>query len=554
MLPLQFFGQNIHFAISLLTSLVFFAVFWLYFDAWTNKKERKELFKWAGALLISASFLVHATFIEQSVLGESIFGNASENLAVIIRFAGYLSLIIGLVMDPLQKVPKVKGLEEPEEKATGPTQPAVSGGASKTINVKKIPTVAATGKAFGLVFVLPVAVLVIAILYLRRATKGLERHLKPVSLAFFLLAAYELTSLAALLRDSDNPNVASLVKAFGASWILEHLLLLAGVVLLGLWVWKYLTKRFLSQLFMIFVTVSIVIFLLTTVSFTYLLMRNVQNSALDNLQTASAVLDYAIDAKKAETRANAESLAQNPSVVSAISAKNHKQLVGLTEDFLPGRAQSSLIITTDSSQVLLRAEDPDRWGDSISSDTLVRRALVGQDASSIGSTQGVLAPTVYIKSAVPVRDAADKIIGSVTVALQADNGFVDGIKRSTGLDSAIYADNIRSATTFVGPDGKSRQIGVKEPSQAINNLVLESGGIFKGPLDILNRPFLAVYSPLRDADDAVVGMLFIGQPQSDILKTAGRSIELTFIAAAILLLASIIPAYFTAKHLSRQLE
>ena len=53
MLPLQFFGQNIHFAINLFAALVFFAVFWLYFDAWTNKHDVKVLAKWLGFLLVA---------------------------------------------------------------------------------------------------------------------------------------------------------------------------------------------------------------------------------------------------------------------------------------------------------------------------------------------------------------------------------------------------------------------------------------------------------------------------------------------------------------------
>ncbi len=537
MLPLQFFGQNFHFVVSLFAALVFFAVFWLYFDAWTIKKERKELFKWVGSLLISVSFLIHATFIEQSVLGESIFGDGGETLSVVVRFLGYVSLIIGLVMDPLQKEPEIKGLETPVSAIAAAGLPAGQAGSS-----------------YGLVFALPVAALAIALLYLRRATKGLERHLKPVAAAFLLLAAYELVSLAAQLRDTGNPDLANLVKSFGGLWVLEHVFLLAGVLLLGRWVWKYLVKRFLSQLFMLFVSMTIVIFLLTTVSFTFLLMRSVQNSALDNLQTAAAVLGYAIDAKKAETRANAESVAQNPAVVSAITAKNHKALVGATGDFLASRTQSSLIITSDSAQVLLRAEDPDRWGDSLSSDTLIRRSLVGVKASSVASTQGVLAPVVYIKSAVPVRDTDGIVIGSVSVALQADNAFVDGIKNSTGLDSAVYAENIRSATTFVSPDGKSRQVGVKEQSRAVNQQVLKSGEDFKGSLEILNRQFLTVYTPLRDVDNTVVGMLFIGQPQVDILKSAGRSIETTFIITAVLLVLAIVPAYWFSKYLTSQLE
>src|SRR5882762_8135038 len=114
MVPLQFFGQNIHFAISLLAALVCFAVFWLYFDAWTTKKEVKDIFKWFGFLFIALSFAVHATVIEQSVLGRSIFGDLSEAISIIIRLAGYVAIIIGQIIDPLQPKPKTEGLQEQE--------------------------------------------------------------------------------------------------------------------------------------------------------------------------------------------------------------------------------------------------------------------------------------------------------------------------------------------------------------------------------------------------------------------------------------------------------
>src|SRR5438309_8907611 len=101
MLPLQFLSQNLHFVISLFAALVFFAVFWLYFDAWTAHRAKRDIFKWAGFLLVSASFLLHATIIEQSDLGHPLFGDTSQTISTILRLIGYAAIIFGQIIDPL---------------------------------------------------------------------------------------------------------------------------------------------------------------------------------------------------------------------------------------------------------------------------------------------------------------------------------------------------------------------------------------------------------------------------------------------------------------------
>jgi len=553
MLPLQFFGQNIHFAISLFATLVFFAIFWLHLDAWTSSKERKELVNASGFLLVALSFLVESTVIEQSVLGHSTLDSVSQTLVLIIRSLGFGAIIIGQLIDPLQKKPETKGLNAEE----------FMDDSSPNAQVSDTPPSATTKRAqavgFGSIanashLILPLGAGAIAGLYWRRATIGLERHLKPVAVGFAFLAGFELLSLADLWRGSANPQIAQLVAAFGVVWILQQILLLTSVVILGTWVWRYLTLRFFSQIFMIFTTLTLAIFLVTAVSFTFLLTRDVQRSSLDNLKTAANVLSYALNGKKNETLANAITVAENPAIVTATQSKDSKALANLTNTFLHDRKQSSLIITSSGGQVLLRAEDPERYGDSLSADTLVRRALIGQSTSSIRTRNGVLAPLVYISSATPMRDANNQIIGTVTVSLVADNAFVDGIKQATGLDSAVYADNVRSATTFLASDGVSRLIGAKDINTQAQKSVLKQGKDFQGSVTVLNRPFLGVYEPLRDADNAIVGMLFIGEPKTAILKTAGHSIELTFIITAILTLLTIVPAYLVAKYIHSQLE
>lgn len=551
MLPLQFFGQNIHFAISLFAALVFFAIFWLYVDAWSASRKNKELIKIGGFLLVALSFVLESTVIEQSVLGHSVLGSISDTLATILRIAGYGGIIIGQLIDPLQEIPKMEGLETAqfEDAKTTPAEAE-----QPPANVKKASAVGLGSLPNLSHLLLPISALTIAGLYWRRATTGLERHLKPVAIGFLFLAVFEVLSLASLWRPTTNPTVSKLVASFGPIWIAEQVFLLIGAALLGRWVWRYLMRRFFSQLFMVFTTLTLVIFLVTTVSFTFLLVRNVQNESLSNLQTASNVLKYALSAKEAETLANASSVAESSEVVDAVMAKDNKALVSLTSTFLHDKKQSSLIITTAGGQVLLRAEDPTRYGDSLSSDTLVRRALIGESSSSIGTQSGVLAPQVYVKSTTPIRDASNTIVGTVTVRLGADNAFVDGIKHSTGLDSAVFAGNVRSATTFVAPDGVSRLVGVKDTNASVQNTVLKKGKSFNGSVSILNRQYLAVYAPLKDIDNTTVGMLFIGVPQASILQDAGHSVELTFVVTAILLLLSIVPAFLISKYISNQLD
>jgi len=247
-------------------------------------------------------------------------------------------------------------------------------------------------------------------------------------------------------------------------------------------------------------------------------------------------------------------VAKSSDIVSAVMAKDNKALVNLTTSFLHDKKQSSLVITTADGQVLLRAEDPTRYGDSLSSDTLIRRALIGESSSSIGTQSGVLAPKVYVKSTTPIRDSANTIVGTVTVSIGVDNAFVDGIKHSTGLDSAVFAANVRSATTFVAPDGVSRLIGVKDTNASVKDTVLKKGKTFSGSVSVLNRQYLAVYAPLKDIDNTTVGMLFIGSPQASILKDAGHSVQLTFVVTAILLLLSIVPAFLISKYIASQLD
>jgi len=529
---LQFFLQNFHFALNLGAGLVMLMVTWLTFDSWLNRKQNKELWRWLGFLLLTISFLLRSTVVGQSTT--SSLSHWQSWLATTCQLVSYVLIIISQILDPLQPKPKTKGLgiDDPAAPAEGEI---------------------ALGVNPALVVFLPLGSLAIAGMYYRRATKGLERHLLPVSISFLFLALSDIAALATLARHSANVTVYNLAAVFGPIWLLEQAFLLVGVVILGRWAWQYLVTRLQSQLFMIVTSMIAGIFLVVATSFTYLLIDNVRTQALDNLNIAAKTLNYAITAKQSETLSQAESLASNPDFINAVAAGDHDRLNTLTASFLASKKLSSLIITNTDGAVLIRGEDPDRHGDSISSDTAIRRAAIGTESSTVAVVAGVLAPSVLLRSTTPLKQN-NLVVGAVTVGLTIGSEFVDGIKAATNLDTTIYAGEVRSATTFTAADGKSRLIGLKETDPKVLIKVLKNNQTFEGQTSSNNTSYLAVFAPLKDADNATVGMLFVGEPQAKLFETASRSVELSFLIVGLLLLLSIYPSYRVATLISNQVS
>jgi len=530
----QFFLENVHFAINIFAALVFFAVFWLYWDAWIANREKKTVPKLAGFFLLSISLLIHATLIESSFLpSSSLTGNILPAVSNYTKLAGYLFLIWGLVVEPLQKHPKAK-----REEAEAIIPPTVFG--FSTYLAPK--------------FVFPALAFIVSVLYIRRATHGLERHLKPIAYSFLIFTASNILSFASLIRDTQNIDLFNLVSAFGPIWIAEHALLLLGIIILGRWAWGYLLKRLITQLFMIFTAASLIIFLLTTVSFTSLLLKNLQDETLSRLETDVKVIKLAIDSKQDELLSDIEVLTSNTQVKDGLTdSELEVVLADISETFLISKKLTTVVIVNENGQVVARGEDSERTGSAISEDPQINRALSGEITTSVVIKEGVIAPVVNLVSSSPVKKDGE-IVGAVMLGEVLDSAFVDAIKRATELEVGIYGGNALSASTILAPDGKSRWVGTIQKDEKISTAVLDKGGSFGGTITIFNSPYFGAYLALKDSDEVPVGMLFVGKPQIVVLQTAARSIELTFLIASILIALSVIPSYLISRYITYQIR
>ncbi len=551
---MQFFAQNAHFAVSLIAALAAFSVFWLIFDAWLERRRRVEALKWAGFGLLAIGFLVSAATLEQRSLIPGVLVAQVANIAFALRIIGYILIAFGQILDPLQLRPTLDVPSEPAPMPVPDATPTPAPAIAKPKKARKHAGVWGAGASAVKLTLLPFLPFLVAGLYLRRATKGLERHLRPVAIAFVWIGLYELASDALALQATTNPLLYRFVAAYGPIWWFAQLSLLVGGLLLGRWVWQYLTKRLFSQLFIVLVTSTVLIFFISTVGFSFLLMRNIQTEALSELSTSSRVLNYAVASRQAEAAAQAEAAGQNPAVIVAVTARDRPALTAALGGYLADHQLSSLVITDASGQVLLRAEDPARWGDSLSGDSLVRRALIGEATKSVTVRSGVIAPSVALVAARPLRDAGGGVIGVVMAGRAVSNSFVDGIKAGTGLDSAVYGGDIRAATTLLASDGVTREVGVRETAAPVLKTVLKTGHDYSGTTQFQHRAYLAAYSPLKDADGNTVAMVLVARTQDQLLAVAGQTIQLTFLMAVLLLLVSILPIYLIARRLAGQMR
>jgi hypothetical protein len=389
---------------------------------------------------------------------------------------------------------------------------------------------------------IPILTGIVAVLYLIKATKGLERHLKLISLGFLVLTAAEALRLHHFFSTSTTLSIYLLAAPFGPLWLVQLGLELASIIVFTLWAFRYLFKRLSSQIFIIFTTCLVCLFLITTVGFTSILFNYLQQQSLSSLRSNSQVLLLAINSKKSELLSDLELLAKNTELQSLLTSKHRQEASAIMVNLLQSKNASSLVALDSNSQVITRAEDPTRFGDSFSADTTIKSALAGQTPTTISTEPGVLTPSLVIKAAASIPLAASQS-GVLSITYPLDNAFLDYLKKSTSLDTSIYTAGHISATTLKNPDGSSRPIGLPGPASNV---------AISGPITVSSRHYLGAFTPLLDLNNNPQGLLFVGSPQSELFVTIGRSIEATFIGALLLLVLSIIPTYFISRHLASQ--
>lgn len=525
-----FVAENVHFAVYLTGALALVAAGWLYVDVWLVYRRARDLPAVLGWTALTLAFLIGATEVEFSGFAASVFASVVYTWVLpFLKLSGYGLIALALLIDPLQAKPVTRGWR---------ALPVGFGWLG-------------TAAGWLVPLLVPLLALLAALAYLRRATQGLERHVRPAVGVFVLFALYEGLFLVHRLRETTHPSLYRFAAPFGVAWWLEHGVLLAASVCLLLWVGGYLLRRLRTQLVVALAGMTLSGFLITTVTFTGLLLWNVQEAALERLAADARTIGYSFNIKEAALRSDAELLAQDVRLAGLLQTPNTEQLTALLQEALLRKELDSLVITDADGRVVLRGEDPERAGDSLSDNLLIRQALEGTVVSGFTSGSGSLAPVVGVAAAAPVRQG-DRVIGVVYTGIVLDSAFLDGFKEVTSLEVAFYSEGLLSASTIGADSTGSRWIGTKDTNERLSTQAVT--GVVSGTARVLSIPYLAAYLPLHDQAGTRVAVLFVGAPQVEVLRAAGRAVQLTFLVATLLMVLSFIPASLLAQRITRQVR
>jgi len=96
--------------------------------------------------------------------------------------------------------------------------------------------------------------------------------------------------------------------------------------------------------------------------------------------------------------------------------------------------------------------------------------------------------------------------------------FVDNLLSETGDVATIFVregDDFRRMTTNIEKENGERAVGtyLGEDSAAYNSMM--NGEVYLGKADILEKPYMTVYSPLFDNNRNVIGILFLGVSEEE---------------------------------------
>lgn len=165
-----------------------------------------------------------------------------------------------------------------------------------------------------------------------------------------------------------------------------------------------------------------------------------------------------------------------------------------------------------------------------------------------------VAGALSIVSVKPVTDREGKPLGSIVVVDVLKNEFslVETLSDKLGGVSTIFQNGVRISTTVKNEFG-ARAIGTAVPDD-VRRAVLEQGESFTGEAPVVNRDYLASYSPLRDAEGEVVGMLFVGIDNTP-YQAAVRSFTLTMVVVTLIgMLIGVLLGGYAARAFAAPLD
>lgn len=133
-----------------------------------------------------------------------------------------------------------------------------------------------------------------------------------------------------------------------------------------------------------------------------------------------------------------------PQLVAAVSTGDHNTVLDVARIFQSQAGGDIFSVIDVNGKVLARVNDPDRWGDTVSSDSLFIQAVEGKPGTGFIVDGNVLYQVVDV----PIVSAGQYVSGVLHLGFRIDNPFASVLKRLTGTDISFFDNDIIVASSL----------------------------------------------------------------------------------------------------------
>jgi len=323
-----------------------------------------------------------------------------------------------------------------------------------------------------------------------------------------------------------------------------------------------------SQLALIFLAVACLVGVATSIIVNSLITSQVIFEAQERVKEDLNTARYVFTSKIREIDRAIRWTAIRHVLKKGLKEKNISPIRNELEGLMGEEGLDFLTLVNRNGVVIFRFHNPPVSGDSVLNDPFIKIALEkkaisgtqvlsGDELSKEGRSltqkaviQSIPVPRekpsrkieetsgMVLRSAYPILDFNGEVIGVLTggVLLNRDYEIVDRIKNIVFKDAQYKGKEIGTATIFLGDLRISTNVMDKEGNRAIGTRV--SREVYEQVLGkglpwiqrafVVDEWYITAYEPIRDVQDKIIGMLYVGLLESKYALMKERLILLFF--------------------------
>jgi len=258
-------------------------------------------------------------------------------------------------------------------------------------------------------------------------------------------------------------------------------------------------------------------------------LRKQDQESVDGLMV---MVSQSLQDDLAHLQSAADTLALNQDLVQAVQRNDLAAMRRLAKNTMDTFHIPVVTIVDDKAITLARGHS-DKTGDKQDSASIMDALKAAK--SSSGMEHGNL--TGYsMRAAAPIT-ASGRAIGVVSVGNShiQEHFLVDKIKKVIGAECTIFDSNTRVSTSLKKAGGE-RAIGTTLDNAAIVQAVLKEGKTYLGENVILGTNYITGYTPLKDAEGNVNGMLFLGVTTAKVNALVKKGVGLALLSGILLVI------------------